>query len=64
MDESSAEEALINIHRDFVEIAALFATSLFPTRFGKITQPQADKLLRAKITKRWTLAAVCIVMLQ
>lgn len=62
MDDYYAEEALINIHRDGVEIAALFASSLFPSRFGKITHPQVDKLLRGKIPKRWTVAAVCLVM--
>lgn len=62
MNDLNVEEKLISIHEDGRKLATLFATSLFPMRFAKIAQVQADKWMKSKISTRWTLAAVVPVM--
>lgn len=62
MNDLNVEGKLINIHEDGRELAALFGTPLFPLRFEKINQVQADKWVNGKIPKRWILTAVAPVM--
>lgn len=42
MDDVRREERPINVHKDVRVLDELFATSLFPRRFGKSTQEQAN----------------------
>lgn len=58
----ACEDARINVHNDSHHIAALFVTSLIPKWFGKISQGEADKWLRGKISKRETLITVFILI--
>lgn len=62
MKDEKLEEKLITIHDDGTVLSSLFATSLFPSRFGKISQAEADEWLNGNIPRRWTMAPVLPTM--
>lgn len=58
------EETLINVHDDGRHLSALFAKYVFLQRFGRIDQHEADKWMKGKVPKRWSLAAGCLIIKQ
>lgn len=62
MKDEKYEQMLIDVQEDGCEQSALFATAVFPSRFGKICQRQADILLKGKVPKKWSPAAVCLTV--
>lgn len=60
MDDPVAEDIIIKVHEEGRMLAGLFSKSLLLSRFGKITQGEADRWLKGKVSKRWSLGAVAL----
>lgn len=60
MNGLKVQDMLIDVDGGGTELSALLFKALLPRRFPKIMQHEADKWLKGKSPKRWTLSAVCL----